>query len=357
MTRVTMQQVADAVGVTKMTVSNAYSRPERLSPGMRERILATAAELGYAGPDATARALARGRSGVVGVLLTDSPLEAFVDEVAVEFMATIARGLSTRALSMTLLAASRTPELVPARDLPMDGVVVYGCSADSEALGVVLERRLPTVIVDQALVEGTSSVNIDDRGGARAAAAHLHALGHRRVAAISPAPVAGYRGHTTERLQGWREGLDGGRLDAVTVAGTLSAADGAALARDLLSGPHPPTAVLCFSDTIAAGVLEAADQLGVRVPGDLSVVGFDDSPLAVRLGLTTVRQDVTTKGEAVVEALLRAMDARAADRPLPVARTQLPTELVVRTSTGPVTPEEPPAPARRSRRAGAPTSP
>src|SRR6476619_3531989 len=121
MGRVTLQTIADRVGVSRMTVSNAFSRPDQLSAELRGRILTAAEELGYAGPDPSARALARGTTGSVGVLLTDS----FRDEVATTFLGAIAEELSPTGLALTLLSASAQTDVIPARDVPMDGALVY----------------------------------------------------------------------------------------------------------------------------------------------------------------------------------------------------------------------------------------
>ena len=127
MARITLQTVADAVGVSRMTVSNAFSRPDQLSPELRERILAAATELGYVGPDPAGRALARGSTGVVGIVLTSNVGTAFSDEVAAQFLGAIAQGLTGSGLSLTLLSTEEAAGYVPARDVPMDATVVYHC--------------------------------------------------------------------------------------------------------------------------------------------------------------------------------------------------------------------------------------
>jgi len=114
--RVTLQTIADQVGVSRMTVSNAFSRPDQLSAALRDRILAAAAELGYVGPDPAARALARGSAGTVGVLLTESLTYAFTDEVTTGFLAAITEELAASGLALTLLSSDVTGPRVPARD-------------------------------------------------------------------------------------------------------------------------------------------------------------------------------------------------------------------------------------------------
>ena len=312
MARVTLQTIADQLGVSRMTVSNAFSRPDQLSAELRERVLATARELGYVGPDPAGRALARGTTGAVGVLLTDSLQYSFADEVATSFMRAVVDELAPTGLALTLLTSHVRDDMIPARDVAMDGALVYSCRPESPARDWLLRRKLPLVFVDQDPVPGITSVNVDDRGGARAAAQHLVDLGHRRVAIITLAmdgprgfvedPVAVASGHPQQqRMLGWLDALAGADIRP-TVVQTQTNSDDDAIdaARSVLVAEERPTAVLCFSDVLALGVLTVAEDLGLAVPGDLSVVGFDDNPVARRSRppLTTVRQDVAAKGRA-----------------------------------------------------------
>jgi DNA-binding LacI/PurR family transcriptional regulator len=202
MGRVTLQTIADHVGVSRMTVSNAFSRPDQLSAKLRDRVLAVADELGYAGPDPTARALASGTAGTVGVLLSETLTYALTDEVAMAFLAGITDELAPTGLALTLLSAAPQGDIVPARDVAVDGAIVYSCNPDSTAVGWLMRRRLPLVFVDQAPAPGIASVNIDDRLGARAAAQHIVDLGHRRVAIVTVG-YGGEFGVLTDPLGGW----------------------------------------------------------------------------------------------------------------------------------------------------------
>ena len=335
MGRVTLQTIADQVGVSRMTVSNAFSRPDQLSAGMRDRILAAAKELGYAGPDPAARALARGATGAVGVLLTHSLPYAFRDEVATGFLGAIAEELGPTGLAITLLTASDEDDTIPARDVPMDGAVVYSCDPESTAIDWLQRRGLPVVYVDQDPARSVASVNVDDRSGARAAAQHLVDLGHRRVGILTP--TTDFHAQR-ERVLGWTDALSAAGVEPQVVGRPLLDADGAYdEARRLLDREDRPTAVLCFSDVLAGSVVQAAHDLDLRVPEDLSVVGFDDSPFARRMrpALTTVRQDVQAKGRAAAAALTQALERARTGAAGRVRHVVLPTELVVRDSTAP----------------------
>lgn len=344
MSKVTLQTIADAVGVSRMTVSNAFSRPDQLSPELREQILAVADELGYVGPDPAARALARGTSGAVGVLLTDSLRHAFTDEVATGFLAAIVDELVPSGRALTLLPGHADGDVVPARDAAIDGAIVYSCQPESEAREWLVRRGLPLVLVDQDPVDGVPCVNVDDRAGARDAAQHLIDLGHRRLVALtlavegtSPAaePHARLYAHPQrQRYLGWLDAAEsaGASLEVLEVVGHDDRAAADAIA-PLLAGSGRPTAVLCFSDLFAVGVVRAARDAGLEVPRDLSVVGYDDSPIAERVEppLTTVHQDVTAKGVEAASALRGAMG----DLDVSPRHVMLPTRLVVRASTAP----------------------
>jgi DNA-binding LacI/PurR family transcriptional regulator len=340
--RVTLKTVAERVGVSPMTVSNAFSRPDQLSAALREKILATAAELGYVGPDPAARTLARGVTGTVGILFHGTPRDALSDEFGALFLAVIAEELGRGGLALTLLPNVGTPEVLPVRDVAMDGTIVYACSPTEASVEWLRRRRLPLVLVDQAPDDAFTSVNIDDRAGARAAAAHVVALGHRRIAVLNAGPaVAAAPGEwfvPRQRLRGWRDVLEPARIEPVVRhVDKLEHEERFAAAYELLARPDRPTAVLCFSDSLAADVLCAAADLRIRVPAELSVVGFDDAPSArsARPALTTVRQDVVEKGTLAAAELAAAVRRRRAGDTQRVHHHVLPTELVVRESTAP----------------------
>ncbi len=331
MAKVTLQDVADAVGVSRMTVSNAFNRPHKLSESLRATILETATGLGYGGPDPSARALARGRSGTVGLLLTDTLGEAFRDPVSTEFLVAVGDALAERSLALTLVAtAGDKPPL--GQDLPMDGAIVYVCDPRVD-LDWLQRRGTPVVTVDQSPTKGVPAVNVDDAGGARAGAEHLLELGHRRIGVITVGQhLDGRIRPAGQRWEGWRKALAAAGVEPVVAhAGPRPDTAARDAAKELLDRPDRPTALLCFSDVYAAHAIRAAEDLGLRVPEDLSVVGYDDADFAstFRPALTTIRQDVGAKGRAAVSALTALIDGKA-----PRARTLLRTELVVRESTG-----------------------
>ena len=342
MGRVTLQTIADEVGVSRMTVSNAFSRPDQLSSELRETILSKATELGYAGPDPTARSLARGRAGTVGILFTDTFSYAFEDEVAAGFVGAIAAELAPTGSAITLLTADTTAAFVPARDVSLDGAVLYACVDDSEAIDWLIRRQLPLVFVDHRPRPGYDSVNIDDREGARLAAQHLIDLGHEHLAVFTTTygdeggvvddPFGVTHVVSEQRLLGWFDAIDGAGLDAPVVQAPKHGDPAAAIDAILALEPRP-TGLVCFSDVAAAAVIRAALDAGLDVPGDLSVVGFDGTQLAAyaQPSITTIRQDVAAKGRAAATLLGERMNGSERR----ARRIVLPVDLVVGDSTAP----------------------
>jgi DNA-binding LacI/PurR family transcriptional regulator len=247
------------------------------------------------------------------------------------------------------------------RSALVDGYIMFCTPEDDERLKAVIARGLPYVLVDYSPNVPGPRVNIDDRGGARAVAQHLVDLGHRRFGIILPFEKWGFEipygndadgeatalsaeelsnpNHVTdyrrwrcfirhERLLGWREPLEAAGVDWASVP-VASAPEGDAetgyrAAARLLDRADRPTAIISLSDVLAFGAMRAASERGIRVPQDLSIVGFDDIAEAASASLTTVWQPHATKGEEAVRLLAEGGDD-----------VVLPTELVVRASSGP----------------------
>src|SRR5918995_1726346 len=180
--KATLATVAEAVGVSRMTVSNAYNRPDQLSPELRERILAAAHELGYSGPNPVARTLSSGRVGAIGFVL-DYPLtRAFSDPATVGLLHGVAAVCEERGLGLSLVPKIEGRDAALVQSALVDCFVVFCTRPEDPRIVAVRERRLPYVLIDYAPTPGERVVGIDDAGGARAAAQHLVDLGHRDVA-------------------------------------------------------------------------------------------------------------------------------------------------------------------------------
>ncbi len=340
--RVRLRDVAERAGVSIGSASQAFGHPELVSNEIRERVLAAAKELGYGGPDPTARRLRTGRAGALGLIVSERLGYQFTDPASPSFFAGVARGMGEEQFGLLLIPDSRHREAAAAtvRQAVVDGFIVYSAARDDPRVEAALARSLPVVTVDQPRGLATPFVGIDDRGAARSAAEHLVALGHERVGILAFTTALDPGGAlvlelSLERLAGYRDGL-GSRWDERTVRTCRpNATDtGRTATRELLLDDPAPTAILAMSDVLAIGALQAAAELGVAVPGELSVVGFDDSPAAALAtpALTTIAQPHEEKGRLAAQWLVEAIKDGAPSRD--DRRTAiLPTELVVRAST------------------------
>ena len=343
--RITLQTIADALGVSRTTVSNAYNRPDQLAPELRRKVLETAAGLGYAGPDAAARRLRSGRRGAIGLRFSERLSYAFTDPGALGFLKGLTEATEANGYELLLLPGMRgeLQETGAVRDAVVGAFCLYCMPDGHPAIAAALERRLPVVIVDEPRLPGAFFVGIDDREGARMAAAHVAALGHQRVAVITDRLADDhYEGLadaarvadavykiSRERVAGYLSGLAATEPVRVYDAMANEPECGARAARAALAVERPPTALLCSTDVLALGAVEALREQGHEVPGDVSVVGFDDVPAAAPAGLTTIRQSLVEKGREAGRLLMERDTER---------EVMLPIELIRRSSTAPPPP-------------------
>ena len=354
--RPTLDTIALEVGVSRATVSNAYNRPDQLSASLRDRIIETAERLGYPGPDPTARSLATQKAGAVAFLLGQGLSSAFSDPALSIMLDSLASTVDSGDRGLLLLPGvdDLGPRPSSVARAQTDVAVAYSLPDGSPALDAVRARNLPLVVVDQPAVPGSARVEVEDEEGARLAARHIGSLGHRHVAILGfsltpdgfhgPVPrsrVASARFRVTrDRVAGYLAGLGPFGIAADSVPIWEASCGDQGLGREgalWLLGQRPrPTALLCMSDVLATGALAAANSLGLSVPGDLSIIGFDDTPAAVwsAPALTTIRQDLVEKGRHAGELALRLLSGSRPDQV-----TTLGVSLVERASTGPPPPE------------------
>ncbi|MEM9201763.1 MAG: LacI family DNA-binding transcriptional regulator [Actinomycetota bacterium] len=346
--RVTLQTLAEHLGVSRTTVSNAYNRPEQLSPQLRQRIFDAAEELGYQGPDAAARTLRTGRHDTIGVLFTEDLRFVFSDPDTTTFLEGVAEA-STGAGTGVLLLPS--PAGMPVHTTPLaraavDGFIVFSAPDDHPAVHEVRRRDVPVVFVDEPDLPDAAFLGIDDRGGASLLGRHLHDLGHRDIGIVSlpmaadraagPGPRTLDDAHNAavRVVRARTEGIRDAGLDPVVYEAAANDPDaGRAAALELLRANPTITAIVALSDQLAIGATQAAFRLGLDVPADISVVGFDDIPRASTwdVPLTTIRQPLVDKGRRAAVLLQEMIES---DDAWP-RRETLPIELVVRTSSGP----------------------
>jgi LacI family transcriptional regulator len=339
--RVTIRELARVSGVSVGTVSRALNGYADVRPETRERIMRLARELDYT-PAAAARSLVTQRSHVIGVFLETG--EGHPD-IQHPFFHEVVGGLKQRlgaaGFDLLLFASERPGNgygphsyLKRARHHAVDGVALMGLHADDPEVRRLVRAELACVGIDME-VEGPRAeiVMSDNVGGAAQAVEHLTQLGHRRIATIT-GMLESRPG--SDRLRGYRAAVQAAGLayrDEYVAYGDFYVESGRAGAARLLSLPEPPTAIFAAADMMAIGAVRAAAELGLRVPQDVSIVGFDDIQLAPHLNppLTTLRQDKLGLGVAAGEALIARIngdDARSTLRTLPV-------ELVARGSTAP----------------------
>lgn len=344
----TLASLAAELGISRTTVSNAYNRPDQLSPELRERVLETARRLGYPGPDPVARSLRTRKAGAIGLIFTETLSYAFRDPAAVAFLEGL--GLACESAGSGLLLVPAAPDDgTDARIVhraAVDGFVVYSMPEDDPHVIAVLERPVPAVVVDQPVgLAGVDFVGLDDRAAAAAVGRHLGELGHRRVGVVAgrlgtdrhDGPAGAERqarcpyAVVRARLAGLSDGLAACGVDWADVPVEErfdnSPAAGESAAAALLDRHPELTALACTTDVFALATVVTARRRGWRVPEDLSVTGFDDVPEAAAVGLTTVRQPMLEKGRVAGQLLLDESERPAA------RHVQLPTELVLRHST------------------------
>lgn len=325
--KISLASLAQELGVSRTTVSNAYNHPEQLSHELRVRILDVAEKLGYPGPNPAARSLRMRRIGSIGVLLTEHLTYAFEDIASVDFLAGLAEASIGTQTTLTLVpvgpsSASPTAALQLVNSAVVDGFVVYSVAKDDPYLEAANTRGLPTLICDQPTNDDRFPfVGIDDAHAIAPAAHALVTAGHRKIGIlcirlsldrndglVSPQRLETAHHHVQQaRVQGALQVFAAAGIDPRTVPiverHINDPENNIDAARELLTRHPDLTAVLCTTDTMALGVLNYAAAHGINVPEDLSVTGFDGISTALMRNVTTVLQPNKAKGECAGRVL------------------------------------------------------
>lgn len=313
MTKPTLQDVATAAGVSPSTVSRYMNRTLRLKEDTEQRIIDAVETTGYLRPR---------RGGAADAPLRNRTIALVIPDIANEYFGAIAKAIIESAeqqgYSVVLCAtmnhrSKQTEYLELIMSLELSGLIYIGNFARNPALTPIAASETPVVVMDEkqsGLGAAVDSVVVDDYSGAFQAVSYLVSLGHRRIAlATGPAELHSVR----ERRRGYQAALRRASIDLdeqIDITGSFSDEFGASVLTQIISAADRPTAVFAASDIIAVGLMVAARKLNVRIPDDLSVVGFDDIPAAeyVTPRLTTVRTPVEESARAALAMLIERID-------------------------------------------------
>jgi LacI family transcriptional regulator len=327
-------EVAAAAGVAEATVSRVLNVTAPVREHTRRRVEEAMRALDYR-PSQVARGLSRGRTMTVGVI---APF--FTQPSGIELLRGADEFLTTTGYDIVLYNVGRPEQVLEqfqnVANGRTDGVLVMAMPPPEREVSRLLSRGVPVVLANFRH-DGLTHTYIDDVAGGYMATKHLIELGHRRIAFVGD-PSANPYGFTSsvDRCRGFRSAMAEAALSVPTEyvkEGPHARHVAHRLTSELLNLMEPPTAVVAAGDTLALGVLEAAENVGVDVPRGLSVIGFDDIEVAAYVGLTTIRSPLVLMGRRGAELLVEACAAQ--HQPTPVVAEQMPLELIVRKSTAP----------------------
>jgi DNA-binding LacI/PurR family transcriptional regulator len=340
--RVTSKQIGERAGVSQTTVSFVLNNVEgvNISPETRQRVKDVARELGYV-PDAMARSLARGQSSNIGFIIGQPHKQFLIDEYLPAVMTGLSRVIGEQdfRLLVEFVAHGKNPDtymgLVRGGEVAGAILSLYGPTPnDVENIVTLVDEGYPIVSIGY-LHPRIHSVSLDRMKGVRQVVQHLIDLGHRRIACITYAPLPLNR-HNQRRLLTYRETLEAARIpydEALVRYGSYDPETGYVAMKSLLQASELPTAVFGMNDVMAYGAMAAIHEAGLRIPDDISVVGFDDIRLAAFANppLTTVHEPAVEHGQRVAEILIALISGQVPDNPHEVIDTQI----VVRGSSAP----------------------
>jgi LacI family transcriptional regulator len=334
MGKLTLEQIGKLAGVSRSTVSRVINNHPNVRPEVRERVLQVVAETGYY-PDPAARSLASRRSSIIGLIIPRTVQNLFVDPYFARLIQGISQACNAHDYTLSLFVFHTQEEeakLYPriSRNQLFDGVIVAATTIDDLLIPQLLDNEVPFVLDGRHEDPRASFVDVDNLAGAYMAVAHLVRLGHGRIATIT-GPLDNLA--AIDRKQGYLNALqDRGHLidEDLIVGGDYTEISGYEAMRRLLT--QQPDAVFVASDMMALGALRALREVGIAVPDEMALVGFDDLPHAATADppLTTVRQPMKRAGILEVETLIDILHNGLG----PPRRITMSTELVIRSSCG-----------------------
>jgi DNA-binding LacI/PurR family transcriptional regulator len=332
--RPTIADIARTAGVTKAAVSFALNGQPGVSAATRQRILAIAEEIGFQ-PNSAARALSDGRAGAFGLIIDRPARTLGAEPFFMQLISGIQAELSTdHAALLFTMAEDQDAEIALYRrwwaQRRVDGVFLVDLQIEDRRVAILEELHMPAVVIGTPAGAGSlPAVWQDDAAATKAVVEYLAAAGHRRVARVTG--IARFW-HTKIRTDAFAVAAREVGVEPLLMEADYTAENGALATRRLLQASHPPTAILYDNDLMAVSGLGAAQQAGVSVPGDLSIVAWDDSPLCefVHPPLTALTRNVAACGAHAARALAQVADGAAVRH-----FEETPPVLTIRGSTGP----------------------
>lgn len=337
--KVTIRDIALHANVSTATVSHVFNNTRYVSPEIRDRVLRVSKELAYV-PNSVARSLRSGKTRTIGLVLPDS---------GNPFFAEIGRHIEENAFAKGYNVIIGNTEGDPEKESfyldtlvqkKVDGIIFVSTGTSSTSIRQLCDLRIPVVIADREVeavdcIENVVVVLTDNFRGGVIAVEHLIGLGHRKIGCISGPSIST---PSSLRTTGYRAAMQDAGLpvdERWVTPGDFSCQSGYAAARQLLERENPPTAIFCCNDMMAIGAIRAAADLGLSVPRDVSIVGFDDIALSAFMNpaLTTVHQPIKEMSDAITQHLFTAFGSKSAKA---YQRIVFQPQLTIRQSTGKV---------------------
>jgi DNA-binding LacI/PurR family transcriptional regulator len=340
MGKVTIKDIAKAAGVSITTVSFAFNNPDRLPDETVQRILALAEELEYS-PDPIARSMMSGRTDTLGILLANPFSEILHNPFLYEFLEGFGEVCTSSELSIKIIPPREDGFKHSIINACVDGIVTLGVDPSYSVMVALRQRGVPFVMVDTDSIDGVPTLNIDDKKGAFRQMEFILKAGHRDIVILGirsgfKGQHEKYIGTLRRRIDGYLAALDKFDLHLdghhVRLVESPCTCDGGRRAFQRVWQIKPrPTALVCMCDIIAFGAVDAAHKNGVRIPKDLSIIGFDDVPFSSLINppLTTIHQPLRRKGKLAAEMLVKHIKGE-----LESSQQVLRTRLVIRGSVG-----------------------
>ena len=328
----TLEDVARAAGVSTATVSRCLNAPDRVVEATRTKVMTAVNALGYT-PNFGARVMAAKRTFTIGAIIPTMDNAIFARGIQAFQEALHAKGYTLLVASSSYDPQVEADQIRALVARGADGLFLIGYDRDAAIYSYLEQQSVPMLV--SWVFDGASTVptvGFDNRKGMRVLAEKVLSLGHHRVAVISGLLKGNDR--TTQRIEGIKDAFRANGInpnDVPIIETTYEVENGEAAFRSLMSGRQPPTAVLCGNDVLGVGALRAARELGLDVPGDVSITGFDDIELAriVTPQLTTIHVPHRDMGRKAAEALIEMVEKRSAG-----ASIELPISLEMRGSLG-----------------------